>query len=105
MPFWLERLDEHYEMMSDQAPNIDRPPSEYFRGRCVLTCEPEEKMVDYVLENVGEDVICYASDYCHWDCAFPDSVKLIEERDDLDPARKAAVLAGNAAKFYGLDAS
>ena len=36
LPFWLERLDEHWERMPEQAPQIDRPPSEYFRGRCFL---------------------------------------------------------------------
>ena len=101
LPFWLERLDEHYELMPEQAPGIDRPPSEYFlSGRCFLGCEPEERMLPYVSETLSPDVICYASDYCHWDCAFPNSVKLIEDRDDLTDAQKAAILAGNPGRLY-----
>ncbi len=102
LPFWLERLDEHYELMPEQAPEIDRPPSEYFLGRCFVTTEPEEKMVPYVFDAVSPDVICYSSDYCHWDCSFPDSVRMLEERTDLTEAVKGFLFANNAAKLYGL---
>ena len=105
LPFWLERLDEHWEHVPGQAPAIDRPPSRYFvDGQCFLTCEPDEKMVPYVLRNIGPDVVCYASDYCHWDCIFPDSVRVLAERDDLGPEEKARVFGGNAAALYGLGA-
>ncbi len=102
VPFWLERLDEHYELMPEQAPQIDRPPSEYFLEQCFVSCEPEERMLPYVTNEVGDGLICYASDYCHWDCAFPNSVKLLAERDDLTAAQKAKLFAGNAARLYGL---
>jgi len=101
LPFWLERLDEHWEHAPDQAPSIDRPPSEYFDGRCFVSCEPDERTVPYVLSSVG-DVVCYASDYCHWDCAFPDTVRILREREDLDDEQKSAVLGGNAARLYRL---
>lgn len=103
LPFWLERLDEHWEMMSDQAPLIDRAPSTYFEGRGFLTTEPDEKMIPYLFDSVGSDIVCYSSDYCHWDCAFPDSVKILEEREDLPEAIKAPLFATNAAKLYGLE--
>ena len=66
------------------------------------TMEPGEKMVPYVAEAVGDDVVCYSSDYCHWDCDFPDSVKLVEECD-LSDAYKRKLFAVNAARFYGLE--
>jgi len=103
LPFWLERLDEHWELMPEQAPEIDRPPSEYFRGRCFLTAEPDEKMIPYVFDAVGDDIICYSSDYCHWDCAFPDSVKILENRSDLSEEVRVRLLSRNAAKLYKLE--
>jgi hypothetical protein len=103
LPFWLERLDEHWEHVPEAAPGIDRPPSRYFRaGSCFLTAEPDERMVAYVADTVGETVTCYASDYCHWDCAFPDTVRIVSERDDLTPERKVALLGVNAARLYAL---
>jgi predicted TIM-barrel fold metal-dependent hydrolase len=104
LPFWLERLDEHWEHVPHQAPGIDRAPSRYFLdGNCYVTCEPDEAMVPYVLRDVSPDVICYASDYCHWDCIFPDSVRVLAERDDLEREEKERVFARNAATLYGRD--
>jgi predicted TIM-barrel fold metal-dependent hydrolase len=102
LPFWLERLDEHWELMSDQAPLIDRAPSTYFEGRGFLTTEPDEKMVPYVAQSVSPEIVCYSSDYCHWDCAFPDSVKILEERADLDESIKPQLFSQNAARLYNL---
>jgi uncharacterized protein len=101
LPFWLERLDEHWEHVPEQAPLIDRTPSSYFLDAPgFVSCEPDERTVPYVLSQLGDGVVCYASDYCHWDCAFPDTVRIIGDRDDLDDAQKSAVLAGNAARLY-----
>jgi len=103
LPFWLERIDEHWEMMPEQAPEIDRPPSEYFRGRCFLTTEPDEKMVPYVFDAVGDDIVCYSSDYCHFDCAFPDSVSILDQRSDLSSSLKERLFSKNAALLYNLE--
>lgn len=103
LPFWLERLDEHWELMPEQAPFIDRLPSEYFVGRCFLTTEPDEKMLPYVFDSVSDDIVCYSSDYCHFDCAFPDSVSILEERGDLSDPLKGRLFAKNAAKLYGFE--
>ena len=102
LPFWLERLDEHWVLMPEQAPQIDQAPSKYFSGRGFLTTEPDERMVPYVFDNVGPEIICYSSDYCHWDCAFPDSVSQLESRNDLRADIRPRLFAGNAAKLYNL---
>jgi predicted TIM-barrel fold metal-dependent hydrolase len=102
LPFWLERLDEHYELMPEQAEKIDRKPSEYFLdGRAWAACEPDELTLPYVVERYGAERILYASDYYHWDCSFPDTVKLITERNDLGDDAKALILGGNATNLYG----
>jgi len=103
LPFWLERLDEHWEQMPDQAPAIDRAPSSYFADRCFLTTEPEEQMLPYIQERFGPGVVCYSSDYCHWDCAFPDSVRLLAERRDLDGSMLPGLFADNAAALFGIE--
>lgn len=102
LPFWLWRLDEHYEKMPEQAPNIDRKPSEYFFANCWISCDPDEKMIPEVIKLVGDERIIYASDYYHWDCAFPDTVKMIAERNDISDASKKKIFSTNSAKLYGL---
>jgi len=76
LPFWMERLDEHVEKLAPQMPNLRRRPSEIIRSeQIVLTCESEESGLDRVLDTAGPGTVLYASDYCHWDCHFPDSVR------------------------------
>lgn len=102
LPFWLWRLDEHWEKMPEQAPNIRRKPSEYFHSNCWISCDPDEKMIPEVVKLCGDERILYASDYYHWDCAFPETVKFIVERNDLSEATKKRILGENAKKFFAL---
>jgi predicted TIM-barrel fold metal-dependent hydrolase len=102
LPFWLERLDEHWERMPEQAPRIDRPPSRYFAGRCFLTAEPDDRTLPWVVREHGSGVVCYASDYYHWDSVFPDSVKIFAERTDLDADALQRLFSANAARLYRL---
>ncbi len=103
LPFWLDRLDEHWELTPEQAPIIDKKPSEYFlSGRCFVGCDPGEPEIPHVVDRVGEGVIVYASDYYHWDCAFPDTVKIVAERDDLSKSAKQAIFTDNPRRLYAL---
>jgi len=102
LPFWLWRLDEHYEKMPEQAPSIRHKPSEYFHESCWISCDPDEEMIPEVVKLCGDDRILYASDYYHWDCAFPDTVKLLAERKDLRKKTKKRILGKNAARLYNL---
>jgi uncharacterized protein len=103
LPFWLHRLDEHWELTPEQAPLIDRKPSEYFlSGRCFLGSDPGEPDVSYVVDRLGEGVVVYASDYYHWDCAFPDTVKIVAERTDLSKSAKKAMFEDNPRRLYAL---
>ena len=103
LPFWLDRLDEHWELTPEQAPIIDRKPSEYFlSGRCFVGADPDERGVAHVVNSLGEDVVVYASDYCHWDCAFPDTVKIVTERTDISQSAKRKILLDNARRLYAV---
>ena len=104
VPFWLERLDEHFEKLRPQFPNQQRRPSEIVRSEQVcFTMEPEEETLNHVLDTIGDGQVLYASDYAHWDCEFPDSVRAIADRDNVTAARKQAVLSDNARRFFRLE--
>jgi predicted TIM-barrel fold metal-dependent hydrolase len=104
LPYYLERLDEHFEKRGAEMP-ISRSPGEQFaEGRCLLSCEPEEKSLRWVTDSLGADKILYASDYPHWDCEFPNSVRAIAERSELDAATRRAILHDNAARLFKLSA-
>ena len=103
LPFWMERLDEHMEKLAPQMPEMRRPPSEIIQSdRLVLSCESEETGLDRVLDATGATTVLYASDYCHWDCHFPYSVKDVISGGDLSFAQKEQVLYKNAVEFFDL---
>src|SRR5262249_3230474 len=80
-----------------------RRPSEIIRSEQVtLTCESEETGLDRVFAANGETTVMYASDYCHWDCHFPYSVKDVVDGHDLMFAQKEKLLAKTAVEFFRL---
>ena len=69
-----------------------------------FTCEPEEQILPHVLETIGASQVMYASDYAHWDCEFPDSVRKLDGIHGLSEDHKRRVLGENAIRFFGLQA-
>lgn len=102
VPYWADRLDEHYELRPKLVPRLKRKPSEHIRsGRIYFTCEPEETGLPHAIEFLGEELIMYGSDYPHFDCAWPDSARIIYRRKDIPEAAKHKLLHDNALRFFG----
>lgn len=101
-PYWIARLDEHYEKRTDEMPNITKKPSEYLEdGNCFISCDPDEEEIAHVVNVLGDDKIVFASDYPHWDAMFPGSVAAISERDDMPEQAKRRILGENAMRYLG----
>ena len=74
-PWLFHRLDEHWEWMGDrEAPDLDRPPSEFFRSNCFVSVEADETPVQYYVAEYGDDNVVFSTDYPHGDSKFPHSV-------------------------------
>ncbi len=102
VPFWMEHMDEEYELRSFEAPLLKARPSEYMTcGRVFVSCEPEEKTLRYVPEFFPEDNILFASDYPHWDGQFPNAVATLADRNDIPGALKRKIFTDNPRRFYG----
>ena len=103
VPYWMERLDEHYEILRPTVPWLTKPPSEYMKsGQMFYAFEMEEKMLPYVAEFVGADRLVFATDYNHSDSKFPHTVEEVMERKDLSDTLKAKIMGENAARLYSL---
>jgi predicted TIM-barrel fold metal-dependent hydrolase len=86
-----------------EVPLLKDKPSEYIRrGQCYFGCTPDEFLVPTVAESVGADTLMFSSDYPHADGLFPNSVRIIKERQDLSDDVKRKMLGENAARFYNL---
>ncbi len=101
VPYWMWRLDEEYEKRTPEAPLLKAKPSEYMRsGRIFYSCDPDEEMIGYVMDRLGEAVILYASDYPHWDALYPNSVKVLMANTELTEKRKKKIFDENPRRFY-----
>jgi predicted TIM-barrel fold metal-dependent hydrolase len=103
VPWFIERLGEHFESRGEWIPGgWKRHPDEYVaEGNIWVTCEPDERMLPAVVDLLGGGGVMYASDYPHWDGAWPNSsAKLLAQ--PLESAALANVAGGNARRFYGL---
>ncbi len=101
VPWWLDRLHEHAKGLPDHVPLMKREPIEYvYDGQMFFSCESEEPMLEPAIAQLGDDAVMYASDYPHWDCGFPNTVREIADRSDLPSSVKNKVLGGNASRAY-----
>jgi predicted TIM-barrel fold metal-dependent hydrolase len=101
-PYWVERLDEHYERRGAELPRMTMSPAAYLAlGRCFVTAEPDERLVPEAIDAMGEGAVMFASDYPHTDSKFPYAVKTMREREDVSAEMKARLLSANALAYYG----
>jgi predicted TIM-barrel fold metal-dependent hydrolase len=108
LPYWLERLDEHWEQYYfGMSRSTSEPPSFYFKRQCVISCEAGEELVETVVEHVGDDYLVTATDYPHPDAVdkFPDrSIGDLTRSADLSDQSKRKILWDNPARLYNLPA-
>jgi len=103
LPYWLWRMDEHWEKTRgvEGEPDIPMAPSEYFRRQCWISCEPDEPNLPELVRQIGEDRVVFASDYPHPDHEWPKTVETMLAVD-LPEGTRRKILHDNAAAFYGL---
>jgi predicted TIM-barrel fold metal-dependent hydrolase len=103
LPYWIERLDDHYRDLPAEAPAIHHLPSHYLEtGQLFISCEPAEESLPWVLSKLGDTFIVYASDYAHYDCMFPESARALQKRSDISDSARWRILAENGARLYRL---
>ena len=103
LPYWLWRMDEHYEILPFQVPWLKMKPSDYFRRQCYTSCEPDETRLGEVITAIGADRVLFASDYPHWDAKLSGSPQAVIDRADIDAASKRKIMGENAARLLRLD--
>jgi predicted TIM-barrel fold metal-dependent hydrolase len=60
LPYWLWRMDEHYEVLPFQVPWLKMKPSDYFRRQCFVSFEADETRLGQVIETIGADHVVFA---------------------------------------------
>jgi uncharacterized protein len=108
VPFWLERMDEHWEHESHGSAKITKEkPSHYFKQNCWVSCEAGEELAPVFIEHVGDDYLMIATDYPHSDAIdkFPDkTVGAISGNNKIAAESRRKILWDNPTKTFGLGA-
>ena len=104
LPYWLRRMDEHFETMQHHTPWLKRRPSEAFREQCFVSMDTGEGPL---LAEVGSlecgGCVLWGSDYPHFDCVYPGAWTQLEEGAATAPAELLqAVMHDNPRRFMGL---
>jgi predicted TIM-barrel fold metal-dependent hydrolase len=106
VPFWLERMDDHYEkgLVRDfgASNNLTMLPSEYFARQCYVSADADEHMLEHVIALLGDDHIVFSTDYPHPDSKYPKAVESFLKLDGVSDASKRRILWDNPRDLYGL---
>ena len=103
LPYWLDRLNEHQEVLGVQVPALKERPSKLLeRRQLFFSCEPDETELAHVVEVIGDDSIVFASDYSHFDSRFPGASKPILDHPKLSDLSKRKILSENSRRLYPL---
>ena len=104
LPYWLSRLDQHRTWTRDsECADLRLAPSEYFARQCVISCDPEDRLVADAVARVGADHVVWASDFPHPDAVYPGAVGEFVDECGLDAAALTAILWETPLRFYGLE--
>ncbi len=83
LPYWLDRLDEHFQVMGHHTPWLKRPPSEIFREQCFVSMEADELTgLRWMIEKDLLRCILWGSDYPHFDSTYPGAYEAAQKTFD-----------------------
>jgi aminocarboxymuconate-semialdehyde decarboxylase len=82
-----------------------REPIEYL-DRLYFSVRTTESLLGVLVDRLGKNSWVVGTDYPHADTmgSWPDTVDVIQSREDLSPEAKDAILGGNALRLFGLSA-
>ena len=103
VPAHVERMDDHFDNPRYGAKDlISHRPSEYLKsGRIYFGCEGNEQFLGRVIDEIGQDLLMFSSDYPHAD-RTEGTARYLNERTDISPMIRKKVLEENAKQFYAL---
>ncbi len=100
MPLAVDRLDTHYIMSPGHVPNLKRMPREVLaEGRYYHGFDTWERSMEFCVQELGEDMWLFATDWPHGDTAWPEGVQQVVNRPGLTEHAKRKILGENALRL------
>jgi predicted TIM-barrel fold metal-dependent hydrolase len=104
VPYLVNRMDVMWREKKAYhgVDHLPEPPSSYLRN--FSFCIFDDVVGLAHLDLLGEDNVCYETDYPHPDGTFPHSRRVaLENTASLEPAQREKVLRTNAIRLFGFD--
>src|ERR671918_557604 len=93
VPAALDRFDTHYLMSPGHVPNLKRMPRDVIaEGRYFHGIDSWERSIEFCVDELGEDMWLFASDWPHGDSAWPEAVQQTVERPRLGETAQRKIL-------------
>jgi len=104
---WLKMLDHSWSRGRERMyPGVTKPPSETFRQQVALTFIGADKDSLDQRHDLGVENIMWSTDFPHPASTWPNSRAVVDEMmADLPAEERHLIVAGNAARLYGLEAA
>ena len=105
--YWLDRIDAVYghTFIGTRVP-LEHKPSDYFRERVWISCDPDERTIPHLADRFGADRFLWASDFPHADHTPEYLADLERARRPGSPTRdRARFLGDNARALFDIPAS
>ncbi len=101
--YWLDRLDAVYghTYIGTRVP-LKEKPSDYFRQRVWISCDPDERTIPALAERFGADRFMWASDFPHADHTPAYVEDLAELAGLFGEEDRQKFLGGNARRLFKL---
>jgi uncharacterized protein len=101
VPWLLWSMDSSYKGIRRETPWLKKLPSEYFYERVRITTQPldggpDNELIDLLKMFHADEILCFSSDYPHWD---GDELDHVARR--LPEAWHPKIFRENARKLYG----
>ena len=104
--YWMDRMDAVYghTFIGERVP-LKHRPSDYFRDRIWISCDPDERTIPALADRFGVDRFLWASDFPHADHT-PEYIHDLNELVAMFPAEHQRDFIGdNARRLFGLSLS
>lgn len=104
-PYVMRRLDSEYAAMREDAPLLDKPPSEYIRDQFYFTTQPmeganEPDYVEQMIRMTGVDNVMLSTDYPHFDFDHAEELGRVFNRFSSEERNR--ILGGTAAEILSI---
>lgn len=103
-PMWVGRMDNAWERRPDVIATSARPPSHYVDRFSVDSVVFEHAALRLLVDTMGPSQVMVGSDYPYPFGERP-AGRVVRTATFLDEQDRAAILAGNARRFLGLDSA